>query len=232
MFRPAVLLIPGLGGRASVWNAQVEALSEHFVPIAVSHGGHSTVEAFAAALLGILDSNGVERCHVVGQSMGGAIAQVIAEDHPGRVDRLVLSSTWCAPTPAFRAAFELRRRILLELGPEAYAAHVALLGWPQEWLDSHPELLRQEPGKEEIPHVLARIDAILGFDRGAQLASIRAKTLVICAEDDNVVPVAHSRRLASGIRGAALKMLRTGGHFPQVTQAESYNAMLLEFLRD
>jgi aminoacrylate hydrolase len=232
VLRPAVLLIPGLGGRSSVWNAQVEALSEHFIPIAVSHGGQSSMEAFAAALLEALDKKGIERCHVVGQSMGGAIAQVIAEDHPHRVDRLVLSSTWCAPTPAFRAAFELRRRILLELGPEAYAAHVALLGWPQEWLDVHPELLQQTPEKEEIPHVLARIDAILGFDRGAQLGSIRARTLVICAEDDNVVPVAHSRRLASGIRGATLKLLRAGGHFPQVTQAAIYSAMLLEFLRD
>ena len=188
------------------------------------------MEAFAGALLGVLDKKDIERCHVVGQSMGGAIAQVIAEDHPDRVDRLVLSSTWCAPTLAFRAAFELRRRILLELGPEAYAAHVALLGWPQEWLEAHPELLRQAPGKEEIPDVLARIDAILGFDRGAQLAAIGARTLVICAEDDNVVPAGHSRRLASGIRGAALKLLRSGGHFPQVTQAASYNAILLEFL--
>ncbi len=230
MAKPAVLLIPGLGGRAALWDAQVAALSAKFDPIAVSHGALASVEAFAANLVKMLDERKIERCHVVGQSMGGAIAQVLAEDHPGRVERLVLSSTWCGPTPAFRSSFELRKRMLLELGPEAYALHGVLLGWPDEWLAAHPDLLRPVLEKSEVPATLARLDAILAFERCAKLAGIRAPTLVVCCEDDNVVPVAHSRRLAAGIPGARLELLPRGGHFPQVTQTAAYNAMLLAFL--
>jgi aminoacrylate hydrolase len=230
MAKPAVLLIPGLGGRASLWDPQVKALSNRFDPIAVSHGAHSRVEDFAFSILKLLDEKGIERCHVVGQSMGGTIAQVLAEDHPERVERLVLSSTWSGPTPAFRSSFELRKRILLELGPDAYALHGVLLGWPDDWLQAHPELLKPVLEKSEVTATLARIDAILAFDRGTKLGAIRAPTLVICCEADNVVPVAHSRRIAAGIQGARLQLLRTGGHFPQVTQTATYNALLLEFL--
>ena len=141
MAKPAVLLIPGLGGRASLWDPQVAALSKNFLPLPVSHGGHRQVEDFAFSLLKFLDEKGVARCHVVGQSMGGAIAQVLAEDHPQRVERLVLSSTWSGPTPAFLASFQLRKTILQELGPDAYALHGALLGWPADWLDAHPVFL-------------------------------------------------------------------------------------------
>ena len=230
MAKPAVLLIPGLGGRASLWDAQVTALSNNFLPLPVSHGGHRRVEDFAPSLLQLLDEKGVERCHVVGQSMGGTIAQVLAEDHPERVERLVLSSTWSGPTPAFRSSFELRKRILLDLGPEAYALHGALLGWPDDWLEAHPELLKPVLEKKEVPATLARIEAILAFDRRTKLGSIRAPTLVVCCEDDNVVPVAHSRRIAAGIPGARLQLLRSGGHFPQVTQTATYNALLQQFL--
>jgi aminoacrylate hydrolase len=230
MAKPAVLLIPGLGGRASLWDAQVEALSNHFDPIAVSHGAHSNVEAFALDAIQLLNEKRIDRCHVVGQSMGGAIAQVLAQDHPERVDRLVLSSTWSGPTPAFRSSFELRKRILLEIGPDAYALHGALLGWPDDWLEAHPDLLKPTLEKHEVPATLARIAAILAFDRSTKLGTLRAPTLVICCEDDNVVPVAHSRRIAAGIPGARLRLLRSGGHFPQVTQTAAYNAMLLEFL--
>jgi len=230
MAKPAVLLIPGLGGRAALWDAQVAVLSEKFAPIAVSHGGHSRVEDFAFSILEILDKKRIERCHVVGQSMGGAIAQVLAEDHPERVERLVLSSTWSGPTPAFLLSFQLRKKILLELGPDAYARQGVLAGWPDDWLQAHPALLNPVLEKSDIPATLARIEAILAFDRSAKLGSIRAPTLVVCCEDDNVVPVGHSRRIAAGIPGARLELLRTGGHFPQVTQTAAYNAMLLEFL--
>ena len=64
MAKPAVLLIPGLGGRASLWDAQVGALSGKFTPIALSHGGHSRVEDFASSIVEILDKKGIEHLTV------------------------------------------------------------------------------------------------------------------------------------------------------------------------
>jgi aminoacrylate hydrolase len=184
----------------------------------------------AAHILKALDEKSVTRCHVVGQSTGGAIAQVIAEDHPERVRRLVLSGTWSAPSAPFIAQFELRTELLRKLGPAPYAKFAALLAWPNEWLEAHPELLHAPADPAEAPALLARIEAILAFDRSARLGSIKAPTLVICAADDNLVPLAHSRRLVAGIPGATLRVLPTGGHFPQAALTDTYNSVLFEFL--
>jgi aminoacrylate hydrolase len=228
MARP-VLLIPGLGGRGSFWARQSAALSGRFWPIACDLRARETVQAMAQDVLAVLDAAGIGRCHVVGHSTGGAIAQVIAQDHPQRVDRLVLSATWSAPTEPFTALFTLRQRILVELGIEAYALHGALIGWPNDWLEAHPEQLRDFDAAD-VPALTARLKAILAFDRSAHLESIRAPTLVLCAADDAVVPLGHSRRIAAAIGGATLQVLPGGGHFPQATATDAYNALLVNFL--
>ncbi|HUG78950.1 MAG TPA: alpha/beta fold hydrolase [Burkholderiales bacterium] len=226
----AVLLIAGLGGRGSFWDGQVSALAPRFEPIAFDHRGRDSVEALAQDALALLDARGIERCHVVGHSLGGAVAQVIAEDYPERVGRLVLSATWCGPTAPFKALFELRKRVLSELGAGAAATLGALIAWPDDWLERHPELLRA--GGDSADALRARLDAILGFDRSSRLAEIRAPTLVVCAQDDRVVPPGHSRRIAAGVPGSILRLLPGGGHFPQATATDAYNVVLLEFLED
>jgi aminoacrylate hydrolase len=225
-----VLLITGLGGRADFWAGQAAALKPRFEAITFDQRGRDRVEALARDALEVLDARGVERCHVVGHSLGGAVAQVIATDFPQRVDRLVLSGTWSGPTPPLAEFFRLRRRVLAELGADAYATLGALTAWPDDWLHEHPQLLHGP--LPEADALLARIDAIIAFDRTAQLGTIKAPTLVICTEDDRVVPALHARRIAAGIPGSRLRLLPYGGHFPQVTRPEAYNELLLEFLEE
>lgn len=227
---PPVLLIPGLNGRAAFWERQVSALATRFSPITYDLRGRDSVEALARDALELLDARGIERCHVVGHSTGGAIAQVLAADHPERIDRLVLSATWCALTAPFAALFRLRRRVLVELGADAAATLGTLFGWSDDWLAAHPELLEAPGDPTASAELLARIDAILAFDRAGRLGDIRAPTLVVCCADDRMVPVSHSRRIAAGIPGAVLRELPGGGHFPQVTATGAYNQVLLEFL--
>jgi aminoacrylate hydrolase len=223
-----VLLITGLGGKASFWTRQVAALAPRFSALTYDLRGRRTVQELARDAIELLDARGIERCHVVGHSTGGAIAQVIAAEHPGRVQRLVLSATWCAPTAPFTALFELRRQVLSELGADAYARLGALTAWPDDWLEQHPELLYAVVNDKDA--LLARIEAILSFNGEGRLGDIRAPTLIVCAEDDRIVPVGHSKRMAAAIAGSELRLLPYGGHFPQVTATRAYNALVMEFL--
>jgi aminoacrylate hydrolase len=225
----SVLFITGLGGKASFWHRQVAALGSRHECLTFDLSARTTVEALAHDALELLQSRGVERCHIVGHSTGGAIAQVIASDHPQRVDRLVLSGTWASPTAPFSALFKLRKRVLAELGPQAGALLGALFAWPNDWLEAHPEQLELYDAADTSA-LLARMEAILAFDGRARLARIKAPTLVVCAHDDNLVPLAHSRRLAAAIAGAKLHVLPYGGHFPQATATGQYNELLMEFL--
>ena len=224
-----VLFITGLGGKAAFWQRQVSALERRFECITFDLKGRDSVEALARDALEVLDQRRVQRCHVVGHSTGGAIAQVIASDHPERLDRLVLSGTWSSPSAPFTALFKLRRRVLAELGAEAGAVLGALFAWPNDWLEAHPEILSTFDASQ-TQALLARMNAILAFDGRARLAKIKAPTLVLGGLDDNLVPADHARRIAAGIAGSRLELLPYGGHFPQATETAKYNALLTEFL--
>jgi aminoacrylate hydrolase len=78
--------------------------------------------------------------------------------------------------------------------------------------------------------VASRIDAIVAFDRTADLPRIKTPTLVLCAKDDLVTPAYFSEELAQKIPGAQLVVLPKGGHCCSETMAEQFNAAVLGFL--
>jgi aminoacrylate hydrolase len=187
-------------------------------------------------LLRLMDKLGIASAHLVGHSTGGAIGQVIAQDHPERLQSLVLSATWAGRDPFFRRLFESRKEVLVNLGVEAYLRASALFLAPPWWVsandaaiaESHRQLAEAAPPVEVMA---SRIDAIVAFDRRARLREIRTPTLVIVAADDTVTPRFYSDELAERIPGAKLVVLDGGGHFvPQITP-EPYNAAVGAFLR-
>ena len=77
----------------------------------------------------------------------------------------------------------------------------------------------------------ARIDALLAYDAGERLRSIRNPTLLIAAADDLLVPWQLSELIAQEIAHARLVKLDHGGHLFPRTQVEAYNTLVLEFFR-
>ncbi len=78
--------------------------------------------------------------------------------------------------------------------------------------------------------MLGRIDAILRFDRRADLPRIKAPTLVVGAKDDAVTPAYFSEELGRLIPGARTVILPAGGHFFPVLAIEEFQPLLLDFL--
>lgn len=242
---PPLLLVPGLNGQGAFWAPQVPDLARDFRVVVHDHRGagrstHSrirySVEQMAGDTLRLMDALGIGAAHLVGHSTGGAIGQVIAQDHPDRLLSLVLSATWPGHDPYFRRLFEARKEILLARGIEAYLRASVLVLAPPWWISandaaitaSHREQLATWP---PVEIVASRIDAIVAFDRRDRLDRIRVPTLVIVAADDMVTPRHASEELASRIAGAKLVVLDGGGHFaPQITPGP-YNAAVGAFLR-
>jgi 3-oxoadipate enol-lactonase len=98
---PPVVMLHGLGGSASTWDTVASALADAFLTIAVNlrghggsdHPGRYSFELMRDDVLGLLDQLGLGKVMLVGHSMGGAVAYLIAERAPGRVSRLVLEET-------------------------------------------------------------------------------------------------------------------------------------------
>lgn len=227
-----IQLIPGLGGVGAFWNGVMAGLASDFRVATHDHRGTGassrpsgpySIRQMADDLLAVMDHHRMGRAVLIGHSTGGAVAQTVALTWPERVSGLVLSASWAAPDPAFTAMFTLRRRVLLEMGADAYGVLGQLMLRTPEQLNAQPELLAFEPtaaaaalGDPTV--VAARIDALLEHDASARLAELAVPTLVVCAADDRVAPEHMSRALAAMIPGAELTILSGGGHFlPQGT---------------
>jgi aminoacrylate hydrolase len=239
-----VLFVSGLGGFGSFWQDQVPTFAKRFEVVTFDHRGIGqsdqgrigyTVERMAADVVRLLDALGIKRAHIVGHSTGGAIAQVLAIEHPSRLASVVLSATWTKTDAYFRRLFGLRKEVLQRLGPSTYLQSSTLFLYPSWWIARNNERLRQLEAQgladfAPVEIVASRIDAMLAFDRTGELERIKTPTLVVGAEDDLVTPAYFSEELARLIPEAEVKIFPRGGHFFTQVRAREFNNAVLPFL--
>jgi aminoacrylate hydrolase len=131
--------------------------------------------------------------------------------------------------------FEARRALLTAVGPAAYVRSATIFLYPSWWINQNIGLLedREKVTVAAFPPaeiVASRIDAILAFDRTADLPKLKIPTLMICAKDDILTPPYFSRELAALIPGAELVELARGGHCASETNTEEFNGAVLGFI--
>ena len=244
---PALVLLHGLGGDRAFWAAELPQLRDDFQVITVdlrgsgdtpvTDDGHS-MATLADDVCAVLDVAGVESAHVVGFSMGGLVAQALAVRHPGRVERLVLASTYAVMNPqarmfldavrdvvlaegSLRAVFPLVAPWLFSIGFLADPAHAAWFTAPEDDPDEIPE---------PPAGWLAQYQAQRDFDGRADLASIRASTLVLSGGQDRLVPADDAAELAAGIAGATASTYAGSGHLINVEEPDRFVARVRAFV--
>lgn len=239
-----VLLVSGLSGVAAGWSEQVARLAPHYRVITHDHRGTGrsaasrieySIAQMADDVLTLMDGLGLERADMVGHSTGGAIVQWLALEHPGRLGRAVLSATWSRPDPYFVRSFAFRKELLRALGPEAYMRASSFTGYPPDWQSANAAVVErmEREGAAAFPDLdiaLSRIDAICRFDVHDRLKGIAAPVLVLCAVDDQVVPVHLSHAIERAIPGAVGHYLDWGGHAAPRLAADAYAAAVSGFL--
>ncbi|MBL8309285.1 MAG: alpha/beta hydrolase [Burkholderiales bacterium] len=172
---------------------------------------------------GVLDALGVARCHVVGASMGGMIAQGLAASHPDRVRSLtsIMSTTGARrlpkATPRASMAFIARPRSHRRDDViEHFARFLAVIGSPR--FPTPLSELRERVGTAydrcyEPRGTSKQLAAIIASgDRSAEVRSITVPTLVIHGADDPLVPLENGEDTARKIRGARLEVIPGMGH--------------------
>jgi aminoacrylate hydrolase len=239
-----LVFVSGLGGTGRYWRPQVPAFSARFRVITYDHRGTGasdrlqrtfSIDQMTSELVGLMDALGIGRAHVVGWSTGGAIGQTLAIEAPQRIARLVLCSTWTHCDSWVRRLFEARREVLRKGGAELYAAFFPLWVYPPDYVNASDAAIGEEvrqaiAGSPPAEVVMGRIDALLAFDRRAELPRIKTPTLVVASENDYVIPGYHAEALARAIPGARLAIITGGGHANTATRPNEFNRIVLEFL--
>jgi 3-oxoadipate enol-lactonase len=128
-----ILLIHGLAGDLNAWNAQIGPWSEHYRVIAADTRGAGkstqkdepvTLDQLAIDFIDLLDTLKVEKCHIVGRSMGGCIGQIIARRRPELVHTLVMLASCAKFDPVgYRSLVCMREALLWRNSWADHARH-------------------------------------------------------------------------------------------------------------
>ena len=238
----AVLFLHGLGGSRTSWQPQISRLSEAFRCIAWDMPGYGasapveplTFAAIADSVARLLDTAGVQRAHLVGESFGGMHALHAALRHPDRVGRLVLANT----SPAFGLdgtdpdAWRAARLAPLDAGlAPADIAENVLTAIAGSGLSPAALAMRVAGfGRISSAGLRAAVECLPAHDVREELGEIASPALVIAGELDAETPVAYSRILAGGLQNAELVVLDGVGHLSVSEAPHTVNRLVREFL--
>jgi len=238
----AVLLLHGLGSCGQDWMLQTPVLQKTFRVLAPDLRGHGQtdkpqgrvrVEHLASDVLGLLDALNVECAHVVGLSLGGCVALVLALDAPQRVRSLALVNTFAhlEPGPPSHALMLVSRLALLGArGLPAQADYVAARMFPKLEQAMLRKLAAERIASNDMATYRRLMLAVGAFDVRNRLSQITCPTLVIAGDRDTTVPLRAKQFLAAHIPGARFELVADSGHATPIDQPEVFNQLVLGFI--
>ena len=248
---PPVVLIHGIASSIYSWKDVLPALARDHDVVALDLPGFGGSEqpaelsaiVYPRIVLGLMDRLGVERTSLVGHSLGGAVAVLVAGDAPGRVERLALIDAAgfnLAPSERpvlLRLAAALPAGLLERLPTRPLLLRIGLRQVFHDPAFVTPERLDEYLAPLQRPGAMTAIRSLLvsgGFasaeDFTRLAAQIRVPTLVVWGAEDRWVAPSHADLFAATIPGARKVILPDCGHMPQEEKAAELITLLRDFL--
>ena len=242
-----LLCVMGLSASTVAWTLQVGPFSERHRTVIFDNrdAGRSSAAAepyeivdMAADALALADALELETFHLLGVSMGGAIAQEIALAAPGRTRTLTLAVTyarWGAWGRRHAEAWAARR---LKQTREEHVDDLLLHNLSEELFENSEivdyvrGVMLSEPHPQPPEAFVRQLSASRRHDAAERLPSLGMPVHVIAAERDLQVPVWKTRELAELIPGAKLTELAGSPHGANLERAEEFNAAVLGFIAE
>lgn len=199
----------------------------------------------ATAVVGLLDALGIEKAHLVGNSLGGGAAVRLALDHPRRAGRLVLmgpggvSVNVFSPDPT--EGIKNLARFAASPGPskDKLAAFLRVMVHDQSLITD--ELIEERFAAASTPESLAAMAAMGAsfarpdsYEQGMlwrEVHRLRQRVLLIWGREDRVNPLDGALLALKNIPRAQLHVFGNCGHWAQVERFEEFNRLAIDFLK-
>lgn len=240
-----VLVLHGLFGSGANWTAVARRLGQHFRVFTLdlrNHGASPWAEpmdypAMAEDVASFMAAQGLARASVLGHSMGGKVAMVLALTAPSMVERLVVVDIAPVPRPAMHAGYVEAMRNLDLTGVTRRGAADALLR-PHVPDDAERLFLLQNlvPGPEglrwrlNLDAILADMPALAGFPSLAPEAQYRGPTLVVRGEQSSYVDDDGLRAFARLFPAFRVATIARAGHWVHADRTEEFLDAVVPFL--
>jgi pimeloyl-ACP methyl ester carboxylesterase len=230
--RPALLMLPGMLGDASVWDAVAERVSDIAVPVPARIDLDDSVPEMAETVLAAAP----ERFYLCGHSLGGIVALEILRRSPERVVGTLLANTSArAASPEQQAVWSRWRERTAQGDFDAIAAELARSTLPAARRDE-ADLVRHN---ERMAHAVGAVGfarqlsaQITRPDSRGTLGGVDGATVVVVScEDDQVCPPALQRELADCLRDARLVTITGCGHMLPLEDPDALAGVIREVVR-
>jgi len=240
-----VVLIHGLAGDASAWKAQIARLEKGYRVIALDNRGAGrssapdypyTIRHFADDTVGLLDVLGItEPAHIIGRSMGGAVAQEIALAYPERVRSMIITASFGKLDRYGYRILDSINEVVKAQGYGPAAKIQSLFFFPPAYFNEHKDQM------DVFETALANTDrpihgytnsthACLTHDALDRLSQVNCPTLVLAGGQDVLCAVGASQQIAHRVPGCELKIYEEASHFFLIQCFEESMRDIEEFL--
>lgn len=241
-----LLFLHGIGGNRTNWHEQLAFFADRYRAVAIDVRGWGASDDYDGPLnfddvvddiARVLAHLGASRCHLVGLSMGGLIAQHVLWRQPQLVSSAVFADTSAGPAEEHDAQWieeflRLRKEPLLAGKTPADIAPIVArsLAAPNAPASSF-ERLRDSIAALHKESYLKALDTVAMYTRKLDHAAVRVPVHVMVGEHDQLTPLERARNLAQRFGGCGLDVVPDAGHLSNMDNAEGFNRLLDAFLR-
>lgn len=193
----------------------------------------------AQAVKGLMDSLGIAKAHLVGNSMGGATALNFALEYPDRLDKLILMGpgglgpSLLQPNP--QEGIKRMMRLYAQPTWENFNAMLEVFVFDQNALTEDLRKGRWANIEGNLRHLENFVTSfqrtpLSAWDVSHRVPAIKHRTLVTWGRDDRFVPLDHGLKLLNLLQDAQLHVFSRCGHWVQFEHADAFNRLVLDFL--
>jgi 3-oxoadipate enol-lactonase len=238
--RPLVLL-HGLGSSGEDWPVQVGFFARSFPVLTIDLCGHGrssmgsgwlTIGDFARDVALLLQELDHRQVHLLGFSLGAAVALQLTIDYPEHVRSITLVNGF--------AKFQINRKGSVQALGRLVCLAIGRMDWLGAWIARGIFPAQDQAEWREIASAriaanprgqyVRAVGAILRFNALSRLDDVRAPTLIIAGERDTTIGMKSKQALARGIPGAKLVSFPASGHGTPYDAADRLNEITLDFL--
>jgi pimeloyl-ACP methyl ester carboxylesterase len=239
-----LLMIAGFGTTKEIWEQRViDHLAERFRVIVFDNRGmgdtsagekESTIRQFADDANELMGALGIERAHVLGWSMGSMIAQELVLGFPEKVGKLVLYASYA--DWSFPPSEDVIEKLSDPSGtPEERGMRWVETLFPPDWLENNGERVQEifsRPLGKISGDSLARQQKAIELWGGTaeRLGSLKGRTLLLCGDEDVLVPSENSETMNKIIPGSKLQVVKGAGHGLMFQEPDLFLSIVQDFL--